>query len=109
MGGEQRQREHNKLRYHQSREGARWMEEEGIIRGSERIRKKETFKLNNSYMCECGFEDFSEDDINLTAGLKEIINPPLHCSGWHHTSSNNMQHKPECHPSVQLSENPLNL
>lgn len=54
-GGEQRQKEHNKLRYHQSREGARWMKEEGMIRGSQRGRKKETFKLNNSYMCECGF------------------------------------------------------
>lgn len=34
------------------------------------------------YIC----EDFAEDDINLTAGLKEIINPPLHYSGWLHTS-----------------------
>lgn len=34
------------------------------------------------YIC----EDFAEDDINLTAGLKEIINPPLHYSRWLHTS-----------------------
>lgn len=34
------------------------------------------------YIC----EDVSKDDINLTAGLKNIINPPLHYGGWHHTS-----------------------